>query len=92
MEARGELTVEGYLEIAWMMGCIKYFNGHVKDSSLYERGGPPGVQEEEEEGKGKGEGGRKSSSGVPLACTDPLFFSDSRPRRHEEDPNASSNS
>lgn len=45
-------------------------------------------QEEEEEGKG--EGGRKSSSSlVLLACTDALFFSDSRLRRHEDGPNAS---
>ncbi|EKM78079.1 hypothetical protein AGABI1DRAFT_61049 [Agaricus bisporus var. burnettii JB137-S8] len=35
MEARGELTIEGYIEMAWMMGYIKHFNGRLKDGSLY---------------------------------------------------------
>ncbi|THV07258.1 fatty acid synthase [Dendrothele bispora CBS 962.96] len=35
MEARGELTIEGAIEMAWMMGHIKHFNGRLKDGSLY---------------------------------------------------------
>ncbi|KAK7463431.1 fatty acid synthase alpha subunit Lsd1 [Stygiomarasmius scandens] len=35
MEARGELTIEGAIEMAWMMGFIKHFNGRLKDNSLY---------------------------------------------------------
>ncbi|KAF8632253.1 hypothetical protein AX15_002000 [Amanita polypyramis BW_CC] len=35
MEARGELTIEGCIEMAWMMGFIKHFDGRLKDGSLY---------------------------------------------------------
>ena len=35
MEARGEFTLEGCIEMAWMMGFIKHFNGKLKDGSLY---------------------------------------------------------
>jgi fatty acid synthase subunit alpha, fungi type len=35
MEARGELTIEGAIEMAWMMGYIKHFNGRLKDGTLY---------------------------------------------------------
>uniref|UniRef100_A0A0W0EUQ4 Putative fatty acid synthase n=1 Tax=Moniliophthora roreri TaxID=221103 RepID=A0A0W0EUQ4_MONRR len=35
MEARGEFTIEGSIEMAWMMGFIKHFNGRLKDGSLY---------------------------------------------------------
>lgn len=35
MEARGEFTIEGCIEMAWMMGFIKHFNGRLKDDSLY---------------------------------------------------------
>ena len=35
MEARGEFTIEGCIEMAWMMGCIKHFDGRLKDGSLY---------------------------------------------------------
>ena len=35
MEARGELTLEGCIEMAWMMGYIKHFDGRLKDGSLY---------------------------------------------------------
>ncbi|KAK0450204.1 fatty acid synthase [Armillaria borealis] len=35
MEARGELTIEGAIEMAWMMGFIKHFDGRLKDGSLY---------------------------------------------------------
>lgn len=35
MEARGELTIEGYIEMAWIMGYIKHFDGRLKDGSLY---------------------------------------------------------
>ncbi|KAJ7197322.1 hypothetical protein B0H12DRAFT_1294649 [Mycena haematopus] len=35
MEARGEFTIEGCIEMAWIMGYIKHFDGHLKDSSLY---------------------------------------------------------
>jgi fatty acid synthase subunit alpha len=35
MEARGEFTIEGCIEMAWIMGFIKHFNGRLKDGSLY---------------------------------------------------------
>ncbi|KAF5337910.1 hypothetical protein D9758_013124 [Tetrapyrgos nigripes] len=35
MEARGEFTIEGAIEMAWMMGYIKHFNGRLKDGTLY---------------------------------------------------------
>ncbi|KAG8968299.1 3-oxoacyl-[acyl-carrier-protein] synthase [Tulasnella sp. 419] len=35
MEARGEFTIEGCIEMAWMMGYIKHFDGRLKNGSLY---------------------------------------------------------
>ena len=35
MEARGEFTIEGCIEMAWMMGYIKHFDGRLKDGSFY---------------------------------------------------------
>ena len=35
MEARGEFTIEGAIEMAWIMGYIKHFDGRLKDGSLY---------------------------------------------------------
>lgn len=35
MVARGEFTIEGAIEMAWIMGYIKHFDGHLKDGSLY---------------------------------------------------------
>ena len=35
MEARGELIIEGCIEMAWMMGYIKHLDGRLKDGSLY---------------------------------------------------------
>ncbi|EIW84299.1 fatty acid synthase [Coniophora puteana RWD-64-598 SS2] len=35
MEARGEFTIEGCIEMAWIMGFTKYFDGRLKDGSLY---------------------------------------------------------
>ncbi|KAF8896473.1 fatty acid synthetase alpha subunit [Infundibulicybe gibba] len=35
MEARGELTIQGCIEMAWMMGFTKHFDGRLKDGSLY---------------------------------------------------------
>jgi len=35
MEARGEFTIEGCIEMAWMMGYIKHSDGRLKDGSLY---------------------------------------------------------
>jgi fatty acid synthase subunit alpha, fungi type len=35
MEARGEFTIEGSIEMAWMMGFIKHFDGRLKDGMLY---------------------------------------------------------
>ncbi|KAJ3517947.1 hypothetical protein NLJ89_g178 [Agrocybe chaxingu] len=35
MEARGEFTIEGAIEMAWLMGFIKHFDGRLKDGSLY---------------------------------------------------------
>jgi 3-oxoacyl-ACP reductase-like protein len=34
MEARGEFTVEGCIEMAWMMSYIKHFDGRLKDGLL----------------------------------------------------------
>ncbi|KAF5321441.1 hypothetical protein D9619_000085 [Psilocybe cf. subviscida] len=34
MEARGEFTIEGCIEMAWIMGYIKHFDGRLKDGSL----------------------------------------------------------
>ncbi|KAJ6477506.1 fatty acid synthase, partial [Mycena sanguinolenta] len=35
MEARGEFTIEGCIEMAWIMGYIKHFDGRLKDGSLH---------------------------------------------------------
>jgi fatty acid synthase subunit beta len=35
MEARGQFTIEGCIEMAWIMGYIKHFDGRLKDNSLY---------------------------------------------------------
>ncbi|KAL7423471.1 fatty acid synthase alpha subunit Lsd1 [Cryptotrichosporon argae] len=35
MEARGEFTIEGCIEMAWMMGFIKHFDGKLKDGKAY---------------------------------------------------------
>ncbi|TIC66451.1 hypothetical protein E3Q02_01872 [Wallemia mellicola] len=35
MEARGEFTIEGCIEMAWMMGFIKHFDGRLKSGQLY---------------------------------------------------------
>jgi fatty acid synthase subunit alpha len=35
MEARGELTMQGCIEMAWMMGHIKHFDGRLKDGTLH---------------------------------------------------------
>ncbi len=35
MEVRGEFTIEGCIEMAWIMGYIKHFDGRLKDGALY---------------------------------------------------------
>jgi len=35
MEAKGHLTLEGCIEMAWMMGYIKHFDGRLKDGTLH---------------------------------------------------------
>jgi len=35
MEARGEFTIEGCIEMVRIMGFIKHFDGRLKDGSLY---------------------------------------------------------
>lgn len=35
MEVRGEFTIEGCIEMAWLMGLIKHFDGRSKDGALY---------------------------------------------------------
>jgi fatty acid synthase subunit alpha len=35
IESRGELSIEGCVELAWIMGLIKYHNGPLKDGSKY---------------------------------------------------------
>jgi fatty acid synthase subunit alpha len=35
MEAKGHLTLEGCLEIAWIMSYFKHFDGRLKDGTLH---------------------------------------------------------
>ncbi|KAJ2108914.1 fatty acid synthase alpha subunit Lsd1, partial [Coemansia sp. RSA 922] len=35
MEAYGEFSLEGCIELAWIMGLIKHFNGRLKNKQLY---------------------------------------------------------
>ena len=35
MEVRGDFTLEGWVEMAWITGYIKHFDGRLKDGSLY---------------------------------------------------------
>ncbi|KZP00458.1 fatty acid synthase [Calocera viscosa TUFC12733] len=35
MEARGNFSIEGCIEMAWMMGYIKHFDGRLKNGQLY---------------------------------------------------------
>jgi fatty acid synthase subunit alpha len=36
MEVRGDFTLEGWVEkMAWIVGCIKHFDGRLKNGSLY---------------------------------------------------------
>jgi hypothetical protein len=35
MEARGEFTIEGCIEMAWIMGLIKHFDGKLKTGNLH---------------------------------------------------------
>ena len=35
MEARGEFTIEGCIEMAWIMGFIKHFDGRLPNGSLH---------------------------------------------------------
>ncbi|KAI9637319.1 fatty acid synthase alpha subunit [Dioszegia hungarica] len=35
MEARGDFTIEGCIEMAWMMSLIKHFDGKLKDGKAY---------------------------------------------------------
>ena len=35
MEARGQFTIEGCIEMAWLMGHIKHFDGRLPNGSLY---------------------------------------------------------
>jgi fatty acid synthase subunit alpha len=35
MEAKGEFTIEGCIEMAWMMGFIKHFDGRLKDGKTW---------------------------------------------------------
>ncbi|CAE6487860.1 unnamed protein product, partial [Rhizoctonia solani] len=35
MEARGQFMIEGCIEMAWMMGYIKHFDGRLKNGNLY---------------------------------------------------------
>ncbi|KAK0542020.1 fatty acid synthase alpha subunit Lsd1 [Tilletia horrida] len=34
-ESRGELTIEGIIEMAWMMGMIRHVNGKLKNSKAF---------------------------------------------------------
>jgi fatty acid synthase subunit alpha, fungi type/fatty acid synthase subunit beta, fungi type len=35
METRGEFTIEDCIEMAWIMGYIKHFDGKLKNGNLY---------------------------------------------------------
>ncbi|KAI6005206.1 hypothetical protein F5J12DRAFT_783249 [Pisolithus orientalis] len=35
MEAHGEFTIEGCINMAWIMGSIKHFDSHLKDGTLH---------------------------------------------------------
>lgn len=35
MEARGHFTIEGLLELAWVMGLIQHFDGRLKNGKVY---------------------------------------------------------
>ena len=35
IESRGELSIEGCVELAWIMGLVKYHNGPLKDGTKY---------------------------------------------------------
>lgn len=35
MEAKGEFTIEGAIEMAWIMGFIKHFDGKLKNGNLH---------------------------------------------------------
>jgi fatty acid synthase subunit beta len=35
MEVRGDFTLEGWVEMAWIMGYIKHFDGRLKSGTLY---------------------------------------------------------
>lgn len=35
MEARGEFSIEGCIEMAWIMGYIKHFDGRLKNGTVY---------------------------------------------------------
>lgn len=35
MEAKGEFTIEGLIEMSWIMGFIKHFDGRLKDGKAY---------------------------------------------------------
>ena len=35
MKAKGHLTLEGCIEMAWMVGYIKHFDGRLKDGTLH---------------------------------------------------------
>ncbi|KAH7106327.1 fatty acid synthase [Auriculariales sp. MPI-PUGE-AT-0066] len=45
MEARGEFTIEGCIEMAWLMGYIKYIDGRLKNGNLYVGWVDAGTQE-----------------------------------------------
>ena len=35
MEARGELTIEGCIEMVWIMGFVKHFDGRLPNGALH---------------------------------------------------------
>ena len=57
MEVRGDFTLEGWVEVAWIMGSIKQFDGCLKNGSLHvgwveSKSGEP-VGEKDVKGKSK---------------------------------------
>ena len=76
MEARGEFTIEGCIEMAWMMGHIKHFDGRLKDGSLHVGwvDSKTGEPVDDKDVRGRYEKEILNHSGVRLIGTTDNFF------------------
>lgn len=77
MEARGEFTIEGCIEMAWMMGYIQHFDGRLKDGSLYVEwlDSKSGEPVDDKDVRGRYEKDILSHAGVRLIGEFPIFAS-----------------